>query len=375
MIPLLLSLALLGASGPAWTQARLSIAVAPVERSGYVPAGVGAAVQAALERELAASDRFALVERTRLEDVLMEASYQQAGTTDPQTAAELGRQLNVELLVFASVARLGSDYGLSLKVVDVESARVVRAEEAVLGRLDTTVRAAARRVAQSLVAAALALRPVAMVSLPAGTFTMGSRAGLPDEAPPHPVRIDAFALDRTEVSQAAFDAYLQGRGESPRHAADLDGPAAMVTWLEANQYCRSRGKRLPSEAEWEYAARGAEDRTFPWGEAAPTAAMARFGGQGPVAVDLPLAGVTPEGALHLAGNVAEWVEDWWDPAYYSVSPEHNPAGSADGDYRVVRGGGWSEPADALRSAARGYHNHLKGAGHIGFRCARSGAAP
>ena len=375
MIPLLLSLALLGASGPGWSRVRLSIAVAPVERSGYVPASVAAVVQSALERELAASDRFDLVERSRLEDVLVETSFQQAGVTDPQTAAKLGRQLNVELLVFASVARLGSDYGLNLKVVDVESARVVRAEEAVLGRLDTTVRTAARRVARGLAAAALALRPVEMVALPAGAFTMGSAAGLSDEAPPHQVHVDAFKLDRTEVSRAAFDAYLEGRGERPRHAANPDGPATLVSWFEADEYCRSQGKRLPSEAEWEYAARGAEGRTYPWGDTAPTAAAARFGGRDPVAVDVPLAGATPQGELHLAGNVAEWVMDWWDPAYYSASPEHNPKGPAEGDYRVVRGGGWSEPADALRSAARGYHNPLKGAGHIGFRCARSGAGP
>ena len=375
MTALLLVLALFSAAVPAWGRERLRLAVAPVEREGYVPAGVSAAVQSALERELAASDRFDLVERERLEDVLQEISFQQAGVTEPGATAELGRQLNVDLLVFASVARLGADYGLRLRVVDVESARVMRAEEAVLGRLDTTVRATSRRVARGLAAAALALRPVEMISLPAGAFTMGSSAGLGDEAPPHRVTVAAFALDRTEVSRAAYNAWLSGRGESPQSTADLDLPVTLVSWTDAFGYCRSQGKRLPTEAEWEYAARGSAGRTYPWGEARPDAARARFGSTGPAPVDDPLSGATPEGIYHLAGNAAEWVADWWNPAYYRSSPEENPGGPAVGDYRAVRGGGWSEPADALRSTARAYHNHLKGAGHIGFRCARSGPAP
>ena len=375
MTVLLFCLALLAADAPLWAQTRLNIAVAPVEREGYVPAGVAAAVQASLEQELVAAPRFELVERARLEDVIEEISFQQAGVTDPSATAELGRQLNIDLLVFASVSRLGSDYSLKLRVVEVESARVVRAEERVLGRLDTTVRAASRRAARALADAALALVPVEMVSLPAGSYTMGSRTGLPDEAPPHQVSVSAFELDRTEVSRAAYRAYLKSRSVTPAASGDLDLPATMVSWADAQAYCVSLGKRLPTEAEWEYAARGSAGRAFPWGDAVPSAAMARYGGREAVAVDLPLGGATAEGILHLSGNAAEWVADWWDPAFYGVSPERDPAGPADGDYRAVRGGGWSEPADALRATARAYHNHLKGAGHIGFRCARSGSAP
>jgi iron(II)-dependent oxidoreductase len=83
------------------------------------------------------------------------------------------------------------------------------------------------------------------------------------------------------------------------------------------------------------------------------------------------AGATPEGLRHLAGNVAEWVQDWWDLAYYAASPPADPPGPSEGDYRVVRGGSWSSPADELRASARAYSNPDKGAGYIGFRCARS----
>ncbi|MFH1569744.1 MAG: SUMF1/EgtB/PvdO family nonheme iron enzyme [Gemmatimonadota bacterium] len=371
----ILVLTALGLCVPAAARTAITAALAPVERAPYLPSSVAALAQSGLEQELARSDRFQLVERGRLEELLKETAFQQSGVTDPATAAELGRQLNVQLLLFAQVVRAGPDFRLTLRAVDVASARVVWVEEETLGRSDSTIRAGSRELARRVVAAAMALAPAAMVPLPAGTLSMGSSQGLPDEAPPHLVSLNALQLDATEVSQAAFDAHLQSRGLHPRRVAAPDLPATMVSWVEADEYCRAQGKRLPTEAEWEYAARGTAGRPYPWGEAAPSSSLARFGGLEPVAVDEPLGGATPEGLLHLAGNAAEWVQDWWDPGYYRASPEADPQGPASGDFRVVRGGSASQGVEELRAAARGYHNPLKGAGHIGFRCARSGSSP
>ena len=153
----------------------------------------------------------------------------------------------------------------------------------------------------------------------------------------------------------------------------MNHPVVHISWHDAEAFCHWAGKRLPTEAEWEYAARGPIGRSYPWGETRPNASLARFGGQERKALtigSLPQ-GATPEGVHDLAGNVAEWVQDWWHPNYYAKSPSADPTGPTEGDYRVARGGSWNQPPDELRASARLYHNPEKGAGHIGFRCAKS----
>ena len=367
----LLAFLLLLAAFPARGLERPQIALVPVKGSQGVPAALPQYVQAVLEAELSRSGRFALVERSRVQEVLEEITFQQSGVTTPEKVSELGHHLNVEKLLFAEVLRVSPDYKLVVKVVDVATDQVVKVEEETLGPRQEQIQAATRRLAARLVGSAAALSPAPMVSLPAAQFQMGS--ALPGESPPHLVALSAFEIDRDEVSQAAYQAFVeatQGQQPTPEHP---DWPATMVSWTNASAYCQWLGKRLPTEAEWEYAARGAEGRTYPWGETPPNASLARFGGQykGPVETTSMAPGATPDGLHHLAGNAAEWVQDWWDPAYYAASPPADPQGPADGDFRVVRGGSWSQPADELRASARAYFNPDKGASHIGFRCARS----
>jgi formylglycine-generating enzyme required for sulfatase activity len=244
-------------------------------------------------------------------------SFQQSGLTKRASATPLGQHANVAAIVFAQVSKAGerydrSGYNLTLKVVDVATNRVVWTESGALGKGDREVVGVTGRIARRLAFMALSFSPAEMVFVPAGSLHMGSKAGLPDEQPVHLISVSAFSLDRTEVSTAAYNAYLiaDGRKATPRIASEL--PATMVSWHDARAYCGQLDKRLPTEAEWEYAARGTTNTTYPWGEASPGPDLASYGGSSaqPVAVDALTQGANAQGVLHLAGNVAEWVGDW-----------------------------------------------------------------
>jgi len=371
MVNFIVILFLLLCARPARADEPLKIALVPVGSAWSSSGNLPTYARSLLEKELSQNDRFTLVERQRIQQVLEEVSFQQSGVTEGKGTAELGRLLDVDRLFFLQTHRLASGYELTLKIVDVATGRVLRVEKQSLGREQRQTQLAIRRLGQRLRAVASLLSPTEMVLLPAGSFSMGSVQGLPDERPIHPVSIKSFYLDRYEVSRVAYREFLithdrpgQIDLKNPEH------PATEVSWSDAVTYCRDQGKRLPTEAEWEYAARGNNGRTYPWGEAVPTPHLARFQTREPLPVNSLPAGATPEGIHHMAGNVAEWVQDWWDPGYYGVSPSANPPGPPEGDFRAVRGGSWNQPADELRASSRTYHNPDRGAGHIGFRCAR-----
>jgi formylglycine-generating enzyme required for sulfatase activity len=246
-----------------------------------------------------------------------------------------------------------------------------------------------------------------MVSIPAGVFTMGSDRGQHDERPVRTVYVDAFEIDRFEVRVSEYaECVDSGRCVEPYSGGPVfpkewewrncnwsipersDHPINCVNWSEANVFCSWVEKRLPTEAEWEKAARGDDGRRYPWGEEQPDCdrAVIDSGGDGcgrettwPVG-SRPL-GASPYGVEDLAGNVWEWVDDWYAYDYYSRAPDKNPRnevaeavgrqpGWATG--KVLRGGSWADQATSLHSASHrlGYPQNVDPDYTVGFRCAR-----
>ena len=248
-----------------------------------------------------------------------------------------------------------------------------------------------------------------LVCVPAGEFLMGAADDDPlardDEKPQHRVYLKAYWIDRTEVTNANFarclaagmcrpDVYeTQAQTYIPYavHPDYQNFPALLYETKAAADYCAWAGRRLPTEAEWEKAARGTDDRRYPWGNEIDCSYATYYECSintrqpdetltGPrcgysyfcrtVQVDAHPAGASPYGALNLAGNVWEWVNDWYALDYYSVSPAENPIGPAAGTFQVRRGGGAKSFTSDLRVTARagGQVGHIFD-GQIGFRCA------
>jgi formylglycine-generating enzyme required for sulfatase activity len=229
------------------------------------------------------------------------------------------------------------------------------------------------------------LRPgdAPMTLVPAGEFTMGSTMG-DDEKPVHRVYLSAFYMDKYAVTVGLYAKYLEVTDmvappewdimNQPQHQ---NRPVVNINWSEAATYCKWAGKRLPTEAEWEKAARGTDGRLYPWGNEAPTRLHANFGKKdwanhmALVPVGMFELGKSPYGIYDMAGNVWEWVNDWYDHDYYKKSPTKNPQGPTTGKSKVVRGGNWLYLQESLRSSFRFNADPSGRQFGYGFRCAKT----
>jgi formylglycine-generating enzyme required for sulfatase activity len=266
--------------------------------------------------------------------------------------------------------------------------------------------------------------PADMVLIPAGAFLMGATPAeqqavlafgwqgpiqnriqflVEHSGPQHTVHLDAFYIDRQEVTNQTYRAFVDATGHqaptlwnSPRHLTDPAQPVVGVSWYDAQAFCTWQGKRLPTEAEWEKAARGTDGRRYPWGQEWDATRLhtadviagqaldnfatwtrwqrtmsAGMGAARPATVGSYPHGASPYGVLDMAGNVWEWTADWYDPQYYATSPARNPTGPATGDAKVLRGGGWDVPQTIAVTWLREQFIPPTFAGSpvTGFRCA------
>src|SRR6058998_2251048 len=240
-----------------------------------------------------------------------------------------------------------------------------------------------------------------MVLVPAGSFLMGSnrqvdRSAYPQELPQRTVNVDAFEIDKYEVTTVQYLRYVLANNLPPLVDWKWGGvfqetmashPVMHISWFEADAYCKWAGRRLPTSAEWEKAARGTDGRIYPWGNEPAGLSRANFGRtglSGPVrdrperlllyppivSVDKYENAVSPYGVFNMAGNVAEWTADWYDPNYYKYAPDRNPKGPEQGTQKAFRGGGWIDSTPSVRPAQRNGADPNTKMNWLGFRCAR-----
>ncbi len=226
--------------------------------------------------------------------------------------------------------------------------------------------------------------PMAMI--PEGEFIMGfdGTQALEDERPAHKPWLDAFSMDLHEVTTAQYAVFLDAaKRPAPWQWETVDlslhgnRPVIGVDWFDADAYCRWKGKRLPTEAEWEKAARGTDGRLYPWGSQVPGKESANYALGARFSYSLVLmpvrsyeAGKSPFGLYDMAGNVYEWVHDWYGANYYEVSAARNPKGPEQGQFKVLRGGSWSDLAKYLLTYGRFKLPPETRNSYTGFRCAR-----
>ena len=344
------------------------------------------AEEARLRKELAEQVR-KQAEETRLqkEKELAEQIRKLAEETRLQKEKELAEQARKQ----AEEARLRREKELA------EQARK-QAEEARLRREKELVEQARKLAEEEKKRKELIIElapdvTMVFVRVPAGAFLMGSdpsrdKQAESDEQPQHKVILDEYLIGKYPVTNRQYQAFTQATGRKPpKHwengkvpAGKEDHPAAYVNWQDASDFCEWAGKksgrqvRLPSEAEWEKAARAVAGRIYPWGEQAPDAQRCNFNHN--VKDTTPVGKYNPQGnspynCVDMAGNVWEWVVDWYAEDFYKNSPDNNPDGPSSGRYRVLKGGSWINSNGYLRSAFRydldpSYTSYV-----IGFRCA------
>jgi formylglycine-generating enzyme required for sulfatase activity len=315
--------------------------------------------------------------------------------------SQIGSAIGVDAVIVGGLGQLGNNYLFTLKMIDVlrsnllnrESVRISGDISKILDEIPSMVTKMVKQApTKPSVFEATAVKQIrpkgdsaapyreTVVWLKGGAFVMGTKSleGEIDESPPHSVTLHSFFMDKYEVTKQEFERVTGYNPSSVKGCNEC--PVDNVTWLEAEQYCAKAGKRLPTEAEWEYACRAGTTTQFAFGNTM-TSEQANFNGRFPfggapsgVSRDrvLPVGSYKSNawGLFDMHGNVAEWCYDWYDAAYYGNSVEFDPQGPKDGKLKVVRGGSFTQKGSSQRSARRSGYNPIMKLNSIGFRCAQ-----
>ena len=227
-----------------------------------------------------------------------------------------------------------------------------------------------------------------MILIPTGSFIMGSEDGNYDESPKREVYLDAFYIDEYPVTNADYKKFIDETGYKAPYIGQVwskkydwkdrmypegkgKNPVVLVTWHDAVAYCEWAGKRLPTEAEWEKAARGTDGRTWPWGNVWDSDKLACSGVGETMPVGQYKFGKSFYGCFDMAGNVWEWTSDWYGNLYYKEAASRNPQGPDKGEHNILKGGAWIHSEFSVRCAMRFHKPPDYCDNYIGFRCARS----
>ena len=315
-----------------------------------------------------------VVDRENIRLIAKEQQLNQAVFIDEQKAKRLGELYGVDAFIYGGIKRRSDGtYLASLKMMNIFNGVIEWADLIPMHEMPLTAAMSGESGADGVKA------PPGMVYVPEGAFVMGSNDGQGLAAPQHRVKLYGYFIDVSEVSNSEYERFVKAR----RHRAPVGWknntfppnsgslPVVGVTWEDAKRYCQFVGKRLPSEEEWEKAARGANGVTYPWGSDtfSPGFTVTRESGRKvPVPVFQEVRDTSPYGVRNLSGNVREWVAD-------ALQPYRGSSGMSDprfGKERVVRGGSWATTYETAAAYYRGSSNPSLAWQDIGFRCARSG---
>jgi len=385
------------------------LAILPFKNANKLAKDVeyGEAIAGMLSTEVINGAIFRVVERSEIERILKEQAFQLSGAVNAETAKRIGELYSLDFLLFGTVAKFGSLIETDIRLVDTETGEAILAESA-NAETESSVRPMVKELVRkienryrmkmqpppTIVPTPPPITPpvtppiskpgikpastVGMVLVPAGQFSMGNdESSAPtNEKPAHTVYVNAFYIDVTEVTNAQYEQFMRSTGQkAPKYWNDNrfnqpDMPVVGVTWDEATQFAAWAGKRLPTEAEWEYAARGGlASAKYPWGNEGATG-KACFGKSIQTGTPTVVASYPPNGygLYDIAGNVAEWCADWYRHDYYRNSVNNNPTGPAEGYEKVVRGGAFYEDGYYLRCSARKSMSPSNYSISVGFRC-------
>ena len=382
---------------------KLSIAILKLDGHG-ISDYEAATLTDRLRSELFKLNGFRVLEREKMDEILKEQGFQQSGCTSSECLVEVGQLVNVNRILGGSIGKVGGTYTVSVRLIDVEKGEIVKtATRDMQGKIDALLTTTIPQIAKDISGQKYSKLQIPdnnvgtnnMVYVEGGTFMMGSNKDN-DEKPIHKVYVKDFYMDKYEVTTAQFCQFLNEKGnqtEDGREWLDIKSqyckivkqgskympvsgydnhPVIMVSWYGANAYADWTVKRLPTEAEWEYAARGGnKSKGYEYSGTNNVVNVAWYDyNSGSKTHVVGTRQPNELGLYDMSGNVWEWCADWYDSDYYSKSPYENPNGPASGSSRVLRGGSWGSGAYTPYSTNRYSSLPHNRRNSIGFRCVR-----